>query len=554
MSDFDVTSFKNRDVHRANRLCVGDIAARVATTFPHRTAIVAAEEAASAYEEYASLTYAELDTLANRFGNAITDHGLGPGDKVFTYCRNATEFLAIQLGIAKTEVVAVVGNPLFPNDVLGHVIDEAEPDAAIVDTEVYRADRELFENHDLEPSIYLPTEGDIDTGTGFQSAVADQPETEPAADIQPTDVFQLMYTSGTTGPAKGVMHSHLYMYTCTSNHNMRLMRGLPPVTDVVGSHFYPMSHIATQSHMMTNLLGQDKGVLLREPTPETFAAAITEYEINVINVISPYMLRQLLSVVEENPAEYSLDSLQFVIWGFGPLDPDIVERYEELSEGEIRFALMNGQTESVLDTTFWVDENREKFEENCPNKNYFGRSAPLFEVVALDEDDRIASSGEGNYEKAMRSPCVMEGYYKKPEQTAEAFENGWLHSGDLGYMDEDNLFVFTGRSSDMIMSGGENVMAGRVEGVIREHPAVDEVAVFGLPHERWGEAVTAAVVLHPDEDLTEDDILEYCRSEQSPLAGYEIPKGVIFLEELPMTVGEKKQKFKLENQYEDYYR
>jgi long-chain acyl-CoA synthetase len=121
-------------------------------------------------------------------------------------------------------------------------------------------------------------------------------------------------------------------------------------------------------------------------------------------------------------------------------------------------------------------------------------------------------------------------------------------------MDEDNLFVFTGRSSDMIMSGGENVMAGRVEGVIREHPAVDEVAVFGLPHERWGEAVTAAVVLHPDEDLTEDDILEYCRSEQSPLAGYEIPKGAIFLEELPMTVGEKKQKFKLENQYEDYYR
>lgn len=551
--DFDVTSFKDRRVHRANRLSVGDLAARVATTFPDRTAIVAAEEAASAYSKHRELTYAELDSLASKFANAILDHGLSSGDTVFTYCRNSTEFLAVQLGLAKTEVVVIVGNPMFPNDVLGHIVEESEPDAAVVDTEVYLEDVDLFDDHDLDPAIYLPTDGDVDVGVSFEDAIRDQPATDPEADIQPTDILQLMYTSGTTGPAKGVMHSHLYMYTCISGHNMRLLRGLPPVTDVVGSHFYPMSHIATQSHIMTNLLGQDTGILLRNPTPENLAMAITEHEINVVNVISPYMLKQLLAVVDSNPGTYSLESLQFVIWGFGPLDPTVVDRYEELAGEDVQFALMNGQTESVLDTTFWVEENEEKFRENCPNTNYFGRSAPLFEVVALDDDDNVVEPGEGNYEKAMRSPCVMDGYYKQPELTAAALANGWMHSGDLGYVDADRNFVFTGRSSDMIMSGGENVMAGRVEGVLREHPDVEEVAVFGLPHEKWGEAVTAAVVPVAGASVSEDELIEYCKSGNSPLAGFEVPKGIVLVEELPLTVGEKKQKYKLEQRYADYY-
>ena len=550
----DTTRLKNRDVTRPGRLCVGDIVERVAWTYPDREAIVAAEEAAYAYEENDRLTYSELDDLANRIANAVLDMGVTSGDLVFTYCHNTTEYQAIQLGLAKTEAVAVVGNPMFPNDVLDYIIKDSGPVTAIVDSDLYQRDSDLFEANDLDPDLYIPTGGSLTKGRPLGEAVRESSNEEPEADIQPTDVFQIMYTSGTTGPAKGVMHSHLYMYTSASVHYMRQLQALPPLTDVVGSGFYPLPHIATQSQNMAGFIGQGTNVLLRSPDEEKIAAAVTEEGINVINVISPGMLRNLCELVESNPKEYQLDSLEFVLWGWGPLSPSVYERFQNLVDHHVLFAEGDGQTECVLDQTFWVDENQEKFEENAPGTNYFGKSAPLYATVPLDGDGNVMSPGEkGHYEKAMRSPGMMSGYFNKSEKTEEAFRDGWFRSGDAGYLDVDSTFVFTDRFKDVINSGGENVSSARVESAIMEHDGVQDAAVVGLPHERWQEAVTAFVVPDSDNQVSESEIIDYCRSDETPLADFEIPKAVEVIDEVPKTVGGKKQKHKIKEEYKNYY-
>jgi len=551
--EYDVRGFTDRDVHRVNRTCVGDLAARLAWTYPDREAAVAGEPAAAAYADHARLTYEELDTLANQVANAFLDVGLTAGDRVFTYCKNSTEYLAVQLGLAKTELVAVAGNPMFPNDVLSHIIQESEPAVALVDSDAYASDSELFQNGAPEVLTYLPSGDDIEGLPEFDSFLEPHGSNEPTADIQPTDVFEIMYTSGTTGPAKGAMITHQYMYTTCAANVMRQLRGTPPLIDIIGGTFYPLAHIG-QCHPFSNLMAQGKTVLLRNPTPETVATAISEEEINCVNVISPYMMSQLAERVETEPDSYSFDSLEFVMWGFGSLDPQIRDRFQDVIDGDVIFDISNGQTESVLDTNFYTAENEEKYVENSPETNYFGEPAPLFSVVALGEDGKVMPPGEeGFFEKAMRSPATMEGYFRQPEETAKTFRDDWLHSGDGGFVDADGHFVFTGRLRDIIKSGGENVAAERVEGAVRSHPKVDDVAAIGLPHERWLEAVTVVVVPRAGQDITEAEVLDYCRSDNTPLASFEVPKDVIFVDELPRSVGDKVKKFQLEEQYGDYY-
>lgn len=550
MPAFDVTSFTDRTANRINRMCVGDMAERVAWTFPDREAVVAGEDDAAAYPEHARMTYAEFDDFANQIANAVADQGIDAGARVFTYCRNTTEYFAIQIALAKTEFVAVVGNPMFPNDVIKDIVAETEPAFAIVDSDAYHEDQEVFGGIDV--ATYVPTGESIDEAVELDAFIADAPTTEPDASVDANDVFELMYTSGTTGPAKGVMVSHQGMYTTCAGNVMRQLRALPPVSDIVGGTFYPLAHIG-HCHPLSNLMAKGKTVILRTPTPESIATAVTREEINCINLISPHMLNELNDLLTEHPDAYDLSSLDFVMWGWGALDPAVRDRFHELVHEDVVFAISNGQTECVLDTSFYVDEQEKKYRENCPQTNYVGEPAPMYAVVPVEEDGSVVPTGqEGFYEKAMRSPAAMEGYYGRPEATAEAFRDGWHHSSDAGYVDADGQFVFSGRLRDMIKTGGENVSAERVEGAILTHPAVDEVAVFGLPHERWIEAVTAAVIVKDGESVTAEELLDHCRTE-SRLGRHEIPKGVIFTDSLPQSVGGKLQKHKLKEQYADYY-
>jgi long-chain acyl-CoA synthetase len=181
--------------------------------------------------------------------------------------------------------------------------------------------------------------------------------------------------------------------------------------------------------------------------------------------------------------------------------------------------------------------------------NYWGRSTINTDVAIMDEEGNILPQGEVG-EIVYRGPNIMDGYLKNEEKTREAFEYGWFHSGDMGYFDEDHLLKFVDRKKDLIKSGGENVSTQKVESTLLDYPGVAQVGVVGLPHERWDEAVTAFVVPTPDADVTAEEVKEFCRER---LAGFETPKSIEVVEELPQTSTGKVQKFKLAQTNEDYY-
>ena len=191
------------------------------------------------------------------------------------------------------------------------------------------------------------------------------------------------------------------------------------------------------------------------------------------------------------------------------------------------------------------------FRDEWPEKkgNYWGEAILTTDQAIMDDDGNILPDGEIG-EIVWRAPSVMTGYYKNPEATAEASKYDWHHSGDLGYFDEDKLLMFVDRKKDMIKTGGENVPSVKVERVIMAHPTAAGVTVIGLPHPYWTEAVTAFVILKDNADATEQDIIQLCKSE---LGGYEVPKRVVFVDQIPMTATGKFLKTALRDQYSDLY-
>jgi acyl-CoA synthetase (AMP-forming)/AMP-acid ligase II len=210
-----------------------------------------------------------------------------------------------------------------------------------------------------------------------------------------------------------------------------------------------------------------------------------------------------------------------------------------------------GQTEAISCHRFWPDKWPDIYRRTAPQHNYVGVPNPLLASTVMDESgtmlhDQPGVAGEAVY----RSPVVTAGYYRDPDSTAEAFRNGWFHSGDSCTYDEHGLRIMVDRYKDIVKSGGENVSSIRVESVLSQHPGVTKAAVIGLPHERWGEAVTA-VVVPTGTPPTEDELIGFCRAR---LAGFETPKSVLFVEQLPETVGGKVLKYRLREQYQDTYR
>ena len=210
-----------------------------------------------------------------------------------------------------------------------------------------------------------------------------------------------------------------------------------------------------------------------------------------------------------------------------------------------------GQTECIPCHRFWPGEWPELYAATAPQHNYVGIPSPILGATVMDPEGndlygRPGVAGEAVY----RTPAVMAGYYRDEEATRHAFRFGWFHSGDSCAFDDNGLRIMLDRYKDIVKTGGENVSSLRVEAVLAQHPDVAKSAVIGLPHEHWGEAVTAVVVLREGADASAEDLIKHCRA---TLAGYETPKAIVFAADLPETVGGKVLKYRLRAQHADYY-
>ncbi|MGW4339325.1 class I adenylate-forming enzyme family protein [Rhodococcus koreensis] len=539
--------------NRWDRTSVGDLLERVTWSTPDKTAIVG-WEGAYASPECQRLTYRQANDLANRFANGLLARGLERGDVVMLFCDNSVEALLAKHGIAKAGLVCAPVNTMMAADVVERLINLVEPKFLIVDSDRWASAGTTFMDNGLGPGVTIPIGGDVvEQSASFIDFCADHSSTEPEVTVHGDDIWQIMFTSGTTSAPKGVMLSHHAAYMAGYSYTASMTRGLAHETDLVQCTFLPVIyHVGDHIFTVSTFLAGGTLVLGRKPDPDGVAAAIERERVTALWAGSPAMLTEIDRILGARP-HTDASSLTIAVYGWAALSPDVLESLKRRCSDRFQVFAIFGQTESIGCHRFWPDSWTELYERTAPRDNYVGTPAPILASKVVDpySDDEIDSAEGGPGEAVYRSPALLAGYYRNVEATEEAFSGGWFHSGDSCVVAEYNQRIMVDRYKDIVKTGGENVSTLRVEAVLMQHPAVARAAVVGVPHERWGEAVTAVVVPSPETSLSADELIRHAREH---LAGFETPKHVEFVDALPETVGGKILKYKLRQEYANLLR
>ncbi|MFJ1767733.1 AMP-binding protein [Amycolatopsis sp. NPDC088138] len=540
----DVETLRGRRaVNRWERTSIGDVFERLTWSRPDQVALSAAEGACGE-EQFASVTYREADQAANRLAHALAAAGLAPGDRVLLFCENTVEAFLAKIGIAKAGMVAVPLNPGLAPDVLEHLVRQTEPRLAIVDAE-------LWPRLEGVPGVRVGATitiggGPVAGSPSFGGFLDGQPDTEPDVEIHGDDIFQLLFTSGTTAMPKGVMLSHSYAHLAGLNFALSLTRGLRHETDLRVCTFLPMIyHVGDALFTYSTFFAGGTLILGRRPVPGPVATTLALTRATAVWAGSPQFVTALADEIDARD-DLDLTSLTTLVYGWGALSPEVLRRLEARTAPGFVTVGIFGQTEAIACHRFWPSAWPEVHARTAPAMNYVGVPSGLLASDVVDELGEPVRGVPG--EAVYRSPVMTAGYYRDAEATREAFRGGWFHSGDSAVVDEDGLRVMVDRYKDIVKTGGENVSSMRVEAVLGQHPAVLRSAVIGLPHEHWGEAVTAVVVTRTP--ASEAELIGFCRER---LAGYESPKRIVFAETLPETVGGKILKYKLRTQHAELY-
>jgi acyl-CoA synthetase (AMP-forming)/AMP-acid ligase II len=550
----DVTSLTHRrPTNRWDRTSVGDFWERITWSYPDKEAIVG-RPGAFAYPENERLTYRRADELANRVANAmLAQDGVERGDRVLFFCDNSTEAYAVKIAVAKAGLVSVPINPMLAPDVIADLIGRTAPKLSFVDDVLWAKCEGAFAEHGLTPTVTIPIAGEVVAGSvAFADFVEGASTEEPDVEIHGDDIWEIIFTSGTTAMPKGAMVSHNYSYLSAYSFALSLTRGLRFECDLKMVTFLPLIfHIADQIFSFPAFLCGGTLVFGRSYDPEGIAQAISDEDITMWWGGSPAMLEEVTERFEASEGALDASSVTAIVFGWTAIDPKLVERIRKLTTPEVCILEILGQTEAISCFRFWPDKWADTFAANAPAINYVGVPNPLLASKLVDEEGNSLEGTTGVPGEAVyRSPVVTAGYYQDEKATEEAFRGGWFHSGDVCEYDAEGLRIMVDRSKDMIKSGGENVSTLRVETILRGHPEILKAAVVGLPHERWDEAVTAIIVPADGASPDPDEVKAFCRER---LAGYESPKAVIVTDSLPETVGGKVLKYKLRVAHAGFY-
>jgi fatty-acyl-CoA synthase len=481
-----------------------------------------------------TLTFAEFDELVDRVAAALCDNGFGPGDRIALLAHNCWQYAVLAFATARAAIVLVPINFMLTAEEIAFILGHSGVRGFIVERDLVPTAEEAM-NHGgaVTTKVALTADGQR-TPTGWDDFALWLDTTTPAPDLEIADdqLLRLMYTSGTESRPKGVMHSSRSL---VSNYVSTIVAGSMSADDVE-VHSLPLYHCAQLDNFLaTDIYLGATSVILSRPDPEAILRAIERH--CATNFFAPptIWIALLRSPVFD---EVDLSSLQKGYYGASAMPTEVLH---EIRERLPNLQLWNfyGQTEMApLASALGPEDQRD-------HAGAAGRPAVNVETTILDDTDTPVLSGTVG-EIAHRGPHLMLGYLDDPVRTSEAFRGGWFHSGDLGYYDEFGLLHVVDRKKDMIKTGGENVASREVEEVFYRHPAVQEVAVFGVPHPVWVEAVVAAVVARDGATLTADELVTHCRTH---LAGYKTPKQVFFVDALPKNPSGKLLKRELRTRF-----
>ncbi|MDN5939081.1 MAG: AMP-binding protein [Salinisphaera sp.] len=549
-SQMDVeTLLGRRNTDRWNRVAVGDMLERCAGSEPHKIALVATPEAV-ADGRYARVTYAQANDIATRVANGLLAQGLARGDRVAMLVENSVEAYLAKMGIAKAGLVAAPINTMLAPDVVRYALEHVGARVAIVDSGLWDSGGEGFRAAGVTPLVAIGGREEAlpDGAAGFADFIAAQDTAEPEVQIHGDDIWQILMTSGTTSMPKAVMISHTYSYFAAYGFAVSASRGVAVESDLCMFSFLPVVyHIGDHAYLLSTFLVGGTIVLGRGFDARAAGETVTREKVTTLWAGSPQFLTAIAAAAEASGGAVDLSSLEVIIYGWAALSPALVAQVRQLCGGRVEFVGIFGQTEAIACHRFWPNRWPELHGRTAPGTNYVGTPAPNLATILLDESgalippENTGADGEAVY----RSPAMMSGYYRDADATRAAFEHGWFHSGDLCRYGEGGLRIMVDRYKDVVKSGGENVSSIRVESVLHEHPAVARAAVVGVPDERWGEAVTAVVIPAAEKTPEEAELIAFCRER---LAGYETPKKIVFVDELPTTVGSKILKYRLREQ------
>lgn len=468
-----------------------------------------------------NLTYSELSSMVNRFGNGLRSLHVEKGDRVGVFLPfNMLETIISFYACAKIGAISILIDSLFKSNETGYILKSSKANTLITSADYYTSFIKplLPENlPDLENIIIFDRES-FPGAVSYVELLSNSSDELACLDCDNDDLVTLGYTSGTTGNPKGAMLTHgNLMFQC--HYGTCYIREIIPGSKIL--ILVPITHSYVSCALLSRSMMMGSTFFVMGPfNPEKCLQVVEKFQIDVVTG-SPTVFIYLLKTLER--MKFRLDSVKAFTTGSAPVPQEVWLQMEETFPNA-RIYEFYGLTETSVTVTV---DNADGY------RKHLSAGRPIFATklkIVDDKGNRLPSPERG--EICVKGPQVMKGYWEMPEETAETIVDGWLYTGDIGYLDEEGYLFIVDRKKDMILASGYNVYPREVEQVLYNHPDVLEAAVIGVPDKVRGETVKCFIVPRKKGILTEEEVIEFCKER---LAGYKVPKIIEFVSELPKT-------------------
>ena len=516
-------------MRRANQTLIGDMLCKTTKFFPNKTAIICGNS---------NITYKELNERVLRFANALFNMDVKNGDRVAVLQDDSIEVIELYFAIPMLGAIYVPLNIKLVSREIVTILNDAEASTLVFGVN-YSGEIDSIIPKLKYLKNYICIGDNPKFATNYEELINNSSSIEKEFEVDDDDAAYLIYTSGTTGSPKGALLTHRNMFS----NCMACLSVLNIDQDDVFLNLLPLYYMGGLGYVLPRILVGATIIVQGK-----FIPSMVLKTIEAKNITSTFIVPAMAIFILESPdrSKYKYSSLKTVGYSGAPMPVEILKKAMKMFQCD--FVQIYGLTELSCACITYLSP-KDHILDGSPKVvaklESAGRISPTADFKILDKHGYDVRHGEVG-EIVVRGQLVCKGYWKQPEMTAKAFEQGWFHTGDLGKLDDDSYLYLVDRNKDMIISGGENIYSKEIEEILYKHPAVLEAAVIGVPDIKWGEAVKAILVQKPDMSVTEEEIIEFCKGQ---LARFKKVKSVEFVENLPRTHTGKIQKNVLREKY-----